>query len=276
MVYISTSCVKAANVVDAVKALSHFTGHIELSGGSQYQDNLLQDLVTIKTQQNIDFLVHSYFPPPKTPILLNFADTGNETREFITESMHFVEALGVNYYSVHAGFKSDFNLENEILDGGSKTFSIAGIGENITWFEKHFSQKIALENLHPNLQKDTCYMAEFNEILQMLNDYPQLYLLLDLGHLKVSSRFYGFNYLDAVKQLFSEYADRILELHLSENHGSFDDHHLLFSDSAQYMIVDIYKEIIKENNIKITIEARGYALTEVEKCYYLISDLFYG
>jgi uncharacterized protein (UPF0276 family) len=272
MIYVSTACVKKANVIDAITALAKFTRHIELSGGSLYQENLLTDLITLKQQQSLDFILHSYFPPPRTPMLLNFADNSEQTREFITQSMHFIEKLGIDYYSIHAGFKKDFQLTNELLEGGSKNFSFSGMSENITWFNQTFTQKLALENLFPNNDSETCFMSSFDDILGTLTRYPSIYLLLDLGHLKLSSRYYGFNYLDAVDQLFSNYADRILELHLSDNHGSFDDHHIIHSDSIQYMLVKTYKNIIAQHKIKITIEARGYSLAELEKSYKLIRN----
>ena len=274
MIYISTACIKEANILNTITALAKITPHIELSGGSLYRENLLTDLITLKQQQSLDFILHSYFPPPKTPILLNFADSSEQTREFITESMQFVEKLGIDYYSIHAGFKKDFQLTNELLEGGNKSFSFSGMSENVAWFNQNFAQRLALENLFPNNNSETCFMSSFDDILETLTRYPSIYLLLDLGHLKLSSRYYGFNYLDAVDQLFTNYADRILELHLSDNYGSFDDHHIIHSDSIQYILIKTYKNIIEKYKIKITIEARGYSLTTLEKSYKLVTNLF--
>ncbi len=272
MIYISTACIKEANILNAITTLAKITPHIELSGGSLYRENLLADLVTLKQQQALDFILHSYFPPPRTPMLLNFADNSEQTRKFITQSMQFVEKLGIDYYSIHAGFKKDFQLTNELLEGGQKHFSFSGMDANITWFNQNFTQKLALENLFPNNDSETCFMSSFDDILETLTRYPSVYLLLDLGHLKLSSRYYGFNYLDAVDLLLTDYADRILELHLSDNQGGFDDHHLIHSDSIQYMLVKTYKNIIRQHKIKITLEARGYSLTELEKSYQLIKN----
>jgi len=272
MIYISTACLKEASIIKTITALTQFTQQIELSGGSLYQENLLADLINLKQQQSLDFILHSYFPPPRTPTLLNFANNSEQTHDFIKQSMLFIEKLGIDYYSIHAGFKKDFELTHELLEGGKKNFPFSGLAENIDWFHQNFTQKLALENLFPNNGSETCFMSSFEDILEMLETHPSVYLLLDLGHLKLSSRYYGFNYIDAIAQLFSHYADRILELHLSDNHGEFDDHHLLYSDSIQYMLVKTYNNLIKKHQINITIEARGYSLTELEESYYLIKN----
>jgi sugar phosphate isomerase/epimerase len=255
MIYISSSCIKHSDILESIKALSTITKNIELSGGSAYKDNLLDSLLSIKKEYDLNYLVHSYFPPPAKDFVLNFADTGDTTREFITESMRYIDALDIEYYSVHAGFKRDFKIKDERLFDGTDEFEEANIYKNIDWFYTNFNKKLALENLYPNKKNDTCYANSIDEIISILDHDKRVYLLLDLGHLKVSSRYYGFDYLDSVKRLFEEYGDRVLELHISENSGEDDDHSIIYSDSVQYFIVDKYKEIIKDK-INITIEAR--------------------
>lgn len=272
MVYVSSSCIFCDDLVVSVEAISKITKNIELSGGSKYQDGLYEKLKALKAKNNLNFLVHSYFPPPKVDCVLNFADTSDSTREFIKQSMLYVDGFDIPYYSVHAGFKRDFSIKNEILLDGKGFFDMINIKKNIEWFYDTFDKKLALENLYPNNNNDTCYANTLDEIKQILDFDKRVYLLLDLGHLKVASRYYDFNYLDGVKMLFEEYGDRILELHISENSGQKDDHHLIHSDSVQYFIIDKYKKIIKDN-INITIETRGFEIEKIEKCYNLFDNL---
>lgn len=273
MVYISSSCLNNSSIFDSIIELATITQNIELSGGTKIQENMLEKIIQLKNNIHLNFLVHSYFPPPSEDFVLNFADTSNKTREFITESMKYIDMLNIPYYSIHTGFKRDFNIKDELLIDGSNSFSINNIYENINWFYSSFDKKLALENLFPNNQSDTCFGSSFDDIINILDTNKNVYLLLDFGHLKVSSRYYGFNYLDAINTLFNEYGNRILEIHLSDNDGREDNHDLIYSDSIQYMILDKFKDIINTNKINIVIEARNCSLIELKECNNLIKKV---
>lgn len=270
MVYLSTACIKSDSVLDVITSLSTITKNIELSGGSNYQEGLMDKIIELKNN-GYNFLVHSYFPIPKKDFVLNFASTSKETRDFIENSMKYVEMLSIEYYSIHTGFKKDFDIESELLINGKNSFDIDGIKENIEWFYKKYpNHKIAVENLYPNNKKDVCFANTPEEIEEILSLDSRIYLLLDLGHLKVSSRLLGFNYLDAVELIFTKYSHRILEIHLSENYGEYDDHRLVLSDSVQYFITNKYKSLITKNNINLTIETRNHKVNDLNKSF----DLF--
>lgn len=271
MVYLSSSCLKNNSILESINQLSSITKNIELSGGTRYDKYLYEKVCELKDEFN--FLVHSYFPPPSQDFVLNFADTSDKTREFITESMRYVDTFNIPYYSVHTGFKKDFAIKDEILIDGYNSFSIENIYENIEWFYSNFDKKLALENLFPNGQNETCFASSLDDVLNLLNKNNSIYLLLDLGHLKVSSRYYGFNYFKAINILFNEYGNRILEIHISENDGIKDDHHIIYSDSVQYMILDKFKDIINYNNINVVIEARDYSLKQLKECNDLIKNI---
>jgi adenylylsulfate kinase len=68
------------------------------------------------------------------------------------------------------------------------------------------------------------------------------------------------------------YGNRILELHLSENNASYDDHFLVYSDSIQYMIIKEYADIINTNSINVVIESRNSSMEELFKCYFIINE----
>ena len=82
-----------------------------------------------------------------------------------------------------------------------------------------------------------------NEIISVLERFPEVYFLLDLGHLKISAHIFDFNYVKAAELLFENYSNRILGIHLSENNGYEDDHFLIYSDSIQPMILKEYADI---------------------------------
>lgn len=273
--FLSTQCIKG-NIIEAIEDLSEISSNIELSGGGQYDINLPGRLIEIKEKKNINFLIHGYFPPPREHFILNFADTSEKTREFIKNTIRFIRALGMDYYSVHAGFKRDFEFSNELLvNPKGEHYSLDGIYENIEWFKEEFPDiKLALENLYPNnLNVDSCFLMHIDEITGILTNRQDIYLLLDLGHLKISSRILNFNYYEAMELILNKYGDRILEIHLSENHGEYDEHNLLYSDSVQYMAMRNYAGIIRNYNINMSLEVRHVSLEQLRRCYELLAGI---
>jgi len=273
LVCISSACLKTDNILDSVDKLKSITKNIELSGGSKKKDALFSKIIRKNEEDSLNFLVHSYFPPPEKDFVLNFADTSSKTRNFIIDSMKYIDALDIPYYSIHAGFKQDFSIENELLVNGINSFPLENIYENIKWYKANYSQKLALENLFPNSQKDSCFLSHIDDIVNFLELDKSTFLLLDLGHLKISAKYYNFNYLKAVNLLFEKYIDRIIEIHLSENDSFSDEHKIIQSDSIQYMIIEKFKNEIVKYNINLVIEARGYSLSELKICYELLNQI---
>lgn len=274
LLYLSSSSFPGDNVLDAVSALYPLTPCLELSGGCRHDPSLQERLLAFKQTHAVNFLLHSYFPPPVDNFVLNFADTSQDTRDFVERSMAFVTALAVPYYSIHAGFRADFSSDAGGLlhEKSRQTFSLDGIAENVRWFSSRWPTiPLALENLYPNNGNTTCgFMMSPDEIGEALEKIPAISLLLDLGHLKVSARLMGFDYPAAVERIFTQYGSRIVEIHLSENDGLVDDHYPIRVDSDQYLIIKNRAGFIREHGIKVTIEARGADRAELEASYRLV------
>ena len=274
--FISTACLKNKSIIDRVSDLSKITLNIELSGGSQYEPRLLDKLVKLKREKGFNFLIHNYFPPPEKHFILNVADTSEQTRGFIRKTVGYVESLGIDYYSVHAGLKRDFKkFKNELPYGPSgKRYSLNGIYQNEIWFRKEFPEiKLALENSYPhNPNMETAFVIHIDEIVEYLESGVNTYLLFDLGHLKVSSRILDFNYIEAVELIFEKYIDRVLEIHLSENQGESDKHEIVFSDSIQYLLIRDNSDLIRKKNINVTIEARNYSIENIQESFNLMNE----
>lgn len=277
LLYISTSSVNTKDSIEAIQKLSAITTNIELTGGSLFSENLLEGILSLKRERGINFLVHGYFPPPKEHFVLNFADSSEKTRVFIRETMRFVNALDIDYYSIHAGFKKSFAVKDELLfeSGDKRIFNLEGITNNIEWFKNEFpDKKVALENLYPNNNNsECCFMIHIDEIISLLDMSHDAYFLLDLGHLKVSSKFLGFDYVSAVEVLFEKYGNRILEIHLSENSARSDDHFILYPASVQYEIINKYADMIGRNRINITIESRNSTMQELSECFARVNGI---
>ena len=74
MIYVSSACVKARRIGDAVQQLADagFTC-IELSGGTIHYSGWKTDLFKLKEENGLHYLFHNYFPPPEKPFVLNLA-----------------------------------------------------------------------------------------------------------------------------------------------------------------------------------------------------------
>lgn len=280
LVYISSSAIRTDDPVEAISLLLPLTTNIELTGGCAYDERLLPQLVASKTANKVNLLLHNYFPPPREHFVLNFADTGRLTRDFITRAMEYVLALNVPYYSVHAGFRGDFVADGHGLlqKQSDRTFTWEGIRDNVSWFRSKWPHTpLVLENIYPNNRNTACaFMMSDAEIGELLDRIPEIFLLLDLGHLQVSAQLMGFDFSAAVATLFRRFGRRIMELHLSENHGLADDHLPIYPGSPQQQIVREYAEFIRNQAIRVTIETRASMPLEIANSYELITQTLYG
>lgn len=276
LVFISSSAVAVSHPLEALDLLFPVSPGIELTGGCSHDPHLLQKLLGFKKAHDIDLLLHSYFPAPPEHFVLNFADTGSQTRAFVCHAMEYVQTLGIPYYSIHAGFKKRFYSDSHgILHRISdRSFTLSEIKENVSWFRAQWPvTPLALENIYPNGGDTTCaFMMSCDDICQALAFMPDICLLLDLGHLKVSAQLMGFDFHKAAHTIFSTYGTRILEIHLSENHGEVDDHLPIDESSEQLRIIREWRTLITSQHINITLETRVSDIDTIIKSRQLVID----
>ena len=279
LIYISTSAIRTHDPLQALELLRPLTSNIELTGGCAHDPALLSKLVAYQKTCQLNLLLHNYFPPPAEHFVLNFADTGMRTRSFIARAMEFARSLNIPYYSVHAGFRGDFDADRHGLlhPVSEQSYSLAGIHDNAAWFRSQWPMvPLALENVYPNNGNTACaFMMSLDEICETMDSIPQLRLLLDLGHLNVSALLMGFNFMSAAKQIFARYCSRISEIHLSENHGAQDDHLPLTVDSPQLGLISLWAPHLREHRINVTLETRGESVGSVASSYRLVQAAMY-
>lgn len=276
-VFISSSAVAATSPLDALEQVLPITRNIELTGGCSYDPDLLPKLKAFQKSHPVNLLLHSYFPPPLEHFVLNFADTRVQTRDFISHSMEYVQALKIPYYSIHAGFRKDCTVDcNGILHkSSSKVFTLEEIGENVAWFRNKWPDvPLALENIYPNDGDTSCgFMMSFDEICEAMELLPDIFLLLDLGHLKVSANLIGFDFAKSADTILRTYGSRIKEIHMSENHGVKDDHLPITKTSTQLYHVQNYLNASNHHlTCNITLEVRGASTCEIAESYRLVAE----
>lgn len=256
MIYISSSCVKHKKIKDSVQELvNNGFKNIELSGGTEHYDGFEDDLLELKEKYNLNYVCHNYFPPPKEHIVLNLASLNNEIYEktfnHLIKAIALSKKLGAKKFGFHAGFFIDIKVseigkkisKNNLFDKDK------AVQKFCDGFEK--LQNIAGElNLYieNNVFSSTNFNTYEGENLFMLTNYDEykelkkeidFNLLLDVAHLKVSSKTLGLNFEDEFKKMVavSDY------IHISDNDALHDLNYKLEKDSKLL-------EILKQQNFK--------------------------
>jgi len=234
MIFVSSSCVKADKIKDAVLRLAqNGFNNIELSGGTNYYSGFEDDLVQLKEEYNLNYLIHNYFPPPQEHFVLNLASVNEEilsnTLQHCKRAINLSEKLGIVKYGVHAGFLIDPRV-NE-LGKRISSHALTNRDEAITIFCKAYSElkeysktvKIYIENnvvSQKNFQSfglNPFLLTDYDSYIE-LKQYFNFNLLLDLAHLKVSCNTLGLDFHSQSIKL-SAVSDYI---HISDNEGKED------------------------------------------------------
>jgi sugar phosphate isomerase/epimerase len=280
MIYVSTSCVKAERINDAVKKLvdSGFY-NIELSGGTERYRGFEKDLIQLKEEYNINYLLHNYFPPPKKHFVLNLASLNdkiyNDTIEHYKQAIRLSELLGADKFGLHAGFLIDpkvdelgrsikkqqgYDREMAIHKFCSGYNTIANLSDSVDVYVENnvFSSQNKI-NFGFNPFLFTSYVS-YKELADHIN-FP---VLLDLAHLKVSCNTIGLSLENEVKKLLpiSDY------IHVSDNDG-IEDSNQKINEKSNF--TDTLCDIDYNGKI-VTLEIYE-GLKEIRSSYNLINSI---
>lgn len=239
MIYVSSSCLKYSKISDCVKALADYgICNIELSGGTDYYSDILSDLLLLKKEYNLNYLVHNYFPPPEEPFILNLASLDDriwmKSVDFMKKSINMAVALGSPVYGLHAGFFVNPSV-NEIgkvfnkRDLFNQELAVKRFIEGYKIIENYCQNKLKLyvENNVLSYRNYKEYgtnpfmLTTFDEY-KVMRDLFDFNLLFDLAHFKVSANSLKLNLVNETAK-FMEVSDYI---HISDNDG-FADQNLL-------------------------------------------------
>ncbi|MCF7907780.1 MAG: sugar phosphate isomerase/epimerase [Candidatus Omnitrophica bacterium] len=267
MFFISSSCTRKRKVNEAIQDLLGFgVKNIELSGGLVIYDQWEADFRLLRDSEELNILIHNYFPPPalkKDAFVLNLASDNEQLKqksfELIKKSFKFISDFGISLYSVHGGHSVDMLPELKdmhfIVDKESKrdkfqaSFNFYESLERIVAESLPDSKKLAVENLFPfSKEQNYCLMTlpeEIEKFLKYSRKYKNVGLLLDLGHLNVAGKAFNFDPAKCAERILSEYSDKIFQLHLSDNDGTFDFHKVCSSNSWQLKLVENFYEVVK-------------------------------
>lgn len=248
---------------------------IELSGGA-FDDNAIQKTKQLAGKLK-SLLIHNYFPIPKNEFVMNLASENSiillNSIELAKRGIDLSAEIGARYYAVHSGFLID-PLPNEL----GSVFTTGKLMNRESCLERFKTSlllladyadkkgvKLLFENNVMNKLnydfhgKDIFLLSQPEEILDFCADVSnRAGLLLDIGHLKVTSMTFGLDISKAVNKL-NYYAEGY---HLSENGGYADDH-----DS--FRIQDWpHKSLIRNDLDYYTLEFKQYNYQNVSSLIY--------
>lgn len=278
MIYISTACVRHKKICDSVKELAE-NGflNIELSGGTDYYEGYIDDLLELQKKYKLNYICHNYFPPPKEHFVLNLAslddDIFNRSYDHIKSAIDLSKILGANLYAYHAGYFIDIKVK-EIGKNLSKV-KLNDKGIAIKRFVKAYKElreyagnvELYVENnvvSKANAEKydnDNIFMLTNFDEYKGLKKQINFNYLFDLAHLKVTCNSYNLDFEYQVENMINttDY------LHLCDNNSIADQHKCFTKDSNWLSIIEKY-DLSKK---VITLETHG-SIDEIIKSYNIV------
>ena len=277
-IYVSTSCLsnkyKFPQILDAYSNLG--IKNVELG---ICKDSTL-DVAKLLKKHDFNYIVHHYFPPPKEPFIVNLASQSKQILEKsidqMKKSIDFCADFNINFFSFHAGFRvdPDINLKfsfNNITEY-EKSFNIfkESVVKIVDYAERR-SVKVAIENnvlSEYNLicgQNKLLLMCESWEFERLFNEITSnnLGVLLDIGHLKVTSNLLGFDADEFIDKL----KDKTFAVHVHENNGRVDEHKCFREGDWSLYIVNTH---FKNRGIPIVLECKCHDERELETALMLL------
>ena len=268
MIYVSSACVKKSNISDVIQLLAKCgIRNIELSGGTDYYSEIENDLKMLKQEYQLNYACHAYFPPPKEPFVVNLAACNDKIYQqsinHYIDCIDMLKRLDCKVLSIHAGFLIEIgtNEIGKILSSRTVYDEDKAYDRFCTAYEK--IAKLCIKNgIEFYLENNVLSVENYKEFdfhnYMMMTDYDSIMkmkeqldynLLLDLGHLQVSSNTLGLDFTQECI-LLNKY---VRWIHISENNGIYDEHKPLRKESA------ILKEFHKifHSDLSVTLETVG-------------------
>ena len=281
--YISTGGWRKSSAFECCDyLLSHGFNNIELTAGKW--DNALyadEDNVKKKLQsysKHANLLLHNYFPPREDKLVLNLASSNqrvwDQTLEHFRRLIRLSDSANSRYISIHAGFLSD--PDEKDLDPKGSGFTGTGLTSYkkacvnfITGCDalKDYGMKFGVNLL---IENNVCTKSNYNrhgfspfifsgfrESIEFAKLLPkECGILLDIGHLNVSSTTIGYSGTNLIKEI----KDKIMALHLSHNNGLIDSNNSL-EETTSYL-----QEVKKISCKYSTLEVYDYNPSILRNC----------
>jgi sugar phosphate isomerase/epimerase len=277
-VYVSSSAFHSHTVLTIVQqCLDAQIEGLELGANIKAFSSAMNDhLSSLVRTQRINLLIHNYFPPPEIPFVLNLGSCNSETLD--SSLVHCMRAIdmcdqyNIPFYSIHAGFCFDVLPEqlgqpltplNRVSIDKTESIFIESL-QTLSDHAARFDIAILVENhvLEPyNLiegRNKLLLGVTAKDLIRYIKKVGRsnLFILLDVGHLKITATTLGLNPYREIEAI----APFIRAVHLSDNNGYEDAHDKVNRDSWFWKPL---KEYLRDNSIYYILEVQG--LTHAER-----------
>lgn len=288
--YLSTSCFSNLPLREVLRQCDeNGIFEVELSSPHPYEQiNKIRELLSKYRKRGFDFTIHNYFPPQQRDFVLNIASLDDDIREksksLVEHALNLAKEIGSPVYGIHVGYMADgdvgsdgmFQFKSGKNDYLSSLQQMKRFIEDIVEKLNNNGVNLILENLFPGRSCNYSLGCTFDEIKEIMSLVPEVVgLLLDLGHLNVSSYILDFDKFSFLEQYFVEFGDRLYEVHFSENSGEADEHLPLGKESWQLKVLkDICAIPFSKNFSRIyCLEARNnFSFDSLKSSMDLIND----
>ena len=278
--FASTNCLPSKTNLSEKLKLYASVGifKVDLGAGVTVSEMELDNLYGKK---DFEFQIHNYFPPPEESFVLNLASSDDATvklsHAMATNAVDLLTKLNGNIYSVHPGFVTDPTG----FGGISFTFpppkspkdrivAMERFISNLRSLASHAEKQniqIIVENqvidrdLNGKILLDTA-----SEFLDLFRSIPSsaLGMLLDTGHLNVTSKTLGFDRIEFIELL----APHIRAMHIHDNDGTADYHRPIKPDS---WILEVLKHPLLKS-VPAVIEAKFESLQDLQRHFFWLED----
>tara|TARA_B100000795_G_scaffold212669_1_gene166311 strand:- start:772 stop:1623 length:852 start_codon:yes stop_codon:yes gene_type:complete len=271
MICISTGQFKGINTSNLIKKLyKNGIENIELSAG-KYEKNIEKKIISLKKNQNL--FLHNYFPRPQKDFILNLCSTNPEIRKksynHVINGINLSSKIKAKCFSFHAGFLLDPNIleigkkfkKTNMRNKSDALKDFIKIVNKLAKYAKERKIILLIENnvlTNQNLKtfkKNPLLMTDHKDAIKIMNTTPKnVCLLLDVAHLKVSSRTLGFSKAEFIKKCNKW----IKVYHLSDNNGHFDTNDDVKNNSW-------FWKYLKKDAIYYSLEIKFKSIAQLKK-----------
>jgi sugar phosphate isomerase/epimerase len=282
MIYVSSTNPGKKIIRESIEELykNGFT-NIELTGGTRYYANVCEDIISLKKEYGLNFLIHNYFPPPREDFVLNLASPdkiiSEKSIDFCKGAIDLSRSIDAQKVSFHSGFLLDIavnQLGHEIKKKQiyEKDMAIDCLHEAYNELvdyscgdiEIHLENNVfSFKNAKNFGDVNPFLLTDYSDYCSMKNEFA-FHLLLDVAHLWISSNTLNLDFEVQLEKMLavSDY------IHLSHNDGAHDAHLPFTAGSA---ILEKLSKFNLKNKI-ITLEIMS-DMPNLKQSYELIKTI---
>jgi sugar phosphate isomerase/epimerase len=252
LLYVSSTFFLDDSTIEQVLDICENEGifNIELGSNHSYAPDPAKKVMRGK----FSCLVHNYFPAPEERFVLNIASLDETVHsrsiKFIRHAIDYCAQIRAPLYTFHPGFLTDpdttekdpclydFHFLGQRLKGADYEKAYLRMLDSVSIIVQYARQRqvfVAMETQGSTGKKEHLLMQRPEEYQRLFKRFlpKELGINLNIGHLNLASRAFGFQKEDFVDVV----ADYVVAMEMSHNNGISDQHLPLQPDSWYWPLI---------------------------------------